>query len=39
MIKFDAEGNSAEDAYSISDLLDDGGFDDEIRIDIIPIEE
>lgn len=38
MIKFDAEGKSAEDAYSISDLLDDGGFDDAIRMDISPVE-
>ncbi|WP_027218971.1 hypothetical protein [Butyrivibrio fibrisolvens] len=38
MIKFDAEGKSAEDAYSISDLLDDGGFDDAIRMDISPAE-
>ena len=38
MIKFDTEGKSAEDAYSISDLLDDGGFDDAIRMDISPVE-
>lgn len=38
MSQFDAEGNSTEEAYSLSDLLDDGGFDNAIIMDIIPVE-
>ena len=38
MSQFDAEGNSTEEAYSISDLLDDGGFDNAIIMNIIPVE-
>lgn len=39
MSQFDAEGNSTEEAYSISDLLDDGGFDNAIKMDIKEMEE
>lgn len=38
MSQYDDEGNSTDITYTISDLLDDGGFDDEIRMDIIPVE-
>lgn len=38
MSQFDDEGNSTEEAYTISDLLDDGGFDDAIRMEITPDE-
>ena len=38
MSQFDSEGSSVEEAYSISDLLDDGGFDDAIKMEITPAE-
>ena len=38
MSQFDDDGNSTEEAYTISDLLDDGGFDNAIRMDIVPAE-
>lgn len=38
MSQFDDEGNSTEEAYTISDLLNDGGFDNAIRMEITPAE-
>ena len=38
MSQFDSEGNSTEESYNISDLLDDGGFDNAVRMDIVPVE-
>ena len=38
MSQFDSEGNSIEESYNISNLLDDGGFDNAVRMDIIPVE-